>query len=446
MSTSAHVPRPGDVDPGAAPRDFEVRYYAELLWRRRILLAATAIGGLALGILGGELQVPRYQARTQLQVMPPNPTSLTVTDALVQTGNPMRDRQFFNTQLNVLHSRAIAERVVERLKLKDQPAFQGGGRPGGHPPRRGERRAGARDLRGRGEGHPQRPQGRGAVGQHAVRRLHGLQPRGPGRGGQARLQVGHRAAGRDGDRDAGGAGQAPEDLPGAGPLRARGQRLRDHDLDHQAQRGPHPGPGPEDRARGAAGRVRGGAPARAGPRRDPPGRRRRDGLGDHREDPVPDRGPRSPAREVQGGPPGGPEDPGPDAAAAQGPGRPGRADRGGPARGVPPAPAQGSRAQVGDRRPQGQGRRAEPEADRARVAQEEGGRRGRALRGAAAEAERDEHRRLAPEQQHPPARPRGGAGQPRVASQAPDRSRGAARRSCCWGRAGCCCATRSTTR
>ena len=131
MSTSAHVPRPGDVDQGAAPRDFEVRYYAELLWRRRILLAATAIGGLALGVLGGELQVPRYQARTQLQVMPPNPTSLTVTDALVQTGNPMRDRQFFNTQLNVLHSRAIAERVVERLKLKDQPAFQGVGDPVG---------------------------------------------------------------------------------------------------------------------------------------------------------------------------------------------------------------------------------------------------------------------------------------------------------------------------
>lgn len=131
MSTSAHVPRPGDVDPGAAPRDFEVRYYAELLWRRRILLAAAAIGGLALGVLAGELQVPRYQARTLLQVMPPNPTSLTVTDALVQTGNPMRDRQFFNTQLNVLHSRAIAERVVEKLKLKDQPGFQGAGDPVG---------------------------------------------------------------------------------------------------------------------------------------------------------------------------------------------------------------------------------------------------------------------------------------------------------------------------
>jgi len=112
-----------------APRDLEIRYYVELLWRRRILLATAAIGGLALGVLAGELQVPRYEARTLLQVMPPNPTSLNVTDALVSTGNPVRDRQFFNTQLNVLHSRAIAERVVDRLKLKQ--SFAGAADPVG---------------------------------------------------------------------------------------------------------------------------------------------------------------------------------------------------------------------------------------------------------------------------------------------------------------------------
>jgi len=112
------LPHAGRTDAEGAPRDIEVRYYVELLWRRRILLAAAAVGGLALGVLAGELQLPRYQARTLLQVMPPNPTSLNVTDALVSTGNPVRDRQFFNTQLNVLHSRAIAERVVDKLKLR----------------------------------------------------------------------------------------------------------------------------------------------------------------------------------------------------------------------------------------------------------------------------------------------------------------------------------------
>ena len=113
-----NLPHAGRADAEGAPRDIEVRYYVELLWRRRILLAAAAVGGLALGVLAGELQLPRYQARTLLQVMPPNPTSLNVTDALVSTGNPVRDRQFFNTQLNVLHSRAIAERVVDKLKLR----------------------------------------------------------------------------------------------------------------------------------------------------------------------------------------------------------------------------------------------------------------------------------------------------------------------------------------
>ncbi len=118
------VPPPFDQQ-APVPRELDLRYYADLLWRRRVLLAAATIGGLALGVLGSELQVPRFEARLLLQVMPPNPTSLSVTDALVQTGSPLRDRQFFNTQLSVLHSRALAERVAEKLKLKDQPAFKG---------------------------------------------------------------------------------------------------------------------------------------------------------------------------------------------------------------------------------------------------------------------------------------------------------------------------------
>lgn len=118
--------RPPGVELGGE-RQFELRYYAELLWRHRVLLGSAALAALVLGLLAGELQAPRFQARALLQVMPPNPTSLTVTDALVQTGNPMRDRQFFNTQLNVLRSRAVATRVVEKLKLGEPSASRGGG-------------------------------------------------------------------------------------------------------------------------------------------------------------------------------------------------------------------------------------------------------------------------------------------------------------------------------
>jgi len=116
------MPGPEIVPP--AERELDFRYYADLLWRSRFLLLATALGGLAMGILVAEVQTPKYRARTLIQVAPPNPTSLTVTDALVSTGNPVRDRQFFNTQLNVLVSRTLGERVVEKLKLKDQPPFK----------------------------------------------------------------------------------------------------------------------------------------------------------------------------------------------------------------------------------------------------------------------------------------------------------------------------------
>ena len=50
MSTAPPPSRNGYAEPapheaGGPERDFDVRYYTDLLWRRRILLAATAIGG-----------------------------------------------------------------------------------------------------------------------------------------------------------------------------------------------------------------------------------------------------------------------------------------------------------------------------------------------------------------------------------------------------------------
>jgi capsular exopolysaccharide synthesis family protein len=92
---------------------------------------AAVLGGLGLAILAAEVQTPQFRARTLLQVAPPAPTSMNVADALMMTGNPIRDRQFFNTQLNVLHSRALGERVIQRLKLADRPPFKDSADPAG---------------------------------------------------------------------------------------------------------------------------------------------------------------------------------------------------------------------------------------------------------------------------------------------------------------------------
>ena len=128
MSTAPLPQRNGDAGPVPASvvpdREFEVRYYTELFWHRKFLLTAMAVGGLALGTLWGEMQTPRYEAVAVLDVQPPTPTAMSVTDALISTGNPIRDRQFFNTQLEVLHSRRIADQVVDRLKLEDRSDFK----------------------------------------------------------------------------------------------------------------------------------------------------------------------------------------------------------------------------------------------------------------------------------------------------------------------------------
>ena len=110
--------------PSLSERELDWRYHTDLVWRSRLLIMAAVLGGLGLGILVGEVQTPQFRARTLLQVAPPAPTSMNVADALMMTGNPIRDRQFFNTQLNVLYSHALAARVIQRLKLADRPPFK----------------------------------------------------------------------------------------------------------------------------------------------------------------------------------------------------------------------------------------------------------------------------------------------------------------------------------
>jgi capsular exopolysaccharide synthesis family protein len=119
--------------PAAAPATespVDVRYYAHLLWRGRWIVLTAALVGLLLGIFVAMLQTPEYKASAMLQIEPPTPTFMTVTDALVGGGNYWQNADFYNTQFQVLRSKGLGERVVDRLKLKDKPPFQGSADPG----------------------------------------------------------------------------------------------------------------------------------------------------------------------------------------------------------------------------------------------------------------------------------------------------------------------------
>src|SRR5262245_52845178 len=110
--------------PAATGSEVDVRFYLGLLWRGRYVIASTAVVGLVLGLVAGFVQTPEYRAAAMLQIEPPTPTFLTVTDALVGGGNYWQHADFYNTQFKVLRSKGLAEKVVERLKLRDHPPYK----------------------------------------------------------------------------------------------------------------------------------------------------------------------------------------------------------------------------------------------------------------------------------------------------------------------------------
>jgi capsular exopolysaccharide synthesis family protein len=120
MSTA---PTPGHAPP-APDSSVDLRFYAHLLWRGRALIATAALVSLAIGLLVAYLQTPEYRASAMVQIEPPTPTFLSVTDALVGGGNYWQNADFYNTQFKVLRSKGLGEKVVEKLKLKDRAPFK----------------------------------------------------------------------------------------------------------------------------------------------------------------------------------------------------------------------------------------------------------------------------------------------------------------------------------
>jgi len=121
MSTA--VPPAPDTAP-PLERDIDLRYYAGLFWRHRSFVVACALVGLLLALVVALVQTPEYRAGVMLQIDPPSPTFMTVTDALVGAGGYWQNTDFYNTQFKVLRSKELGKKVVERLNLTDREPFK----------------------------------------------------------------------------------------------------------------------------------------------------------------------------------------------------------------------------------------------------------------------------------------------------------------------------------
>jgi succinoglycan biosynthesis transport protein ExoP len=121
-----------DLGVGLSEQQLDVRYYAHVLWRGRYISLAAAAVGLALGLTVAFLQTPEYRATTTLQIDPPAPTFMTVTDALmVGGGGYWQYSDYYNTQYKILRAGSLGAKVVKALDVKERPPFKGLADPGG---------------------------------------------------------------------------------------------------------------------------------------------------------------------------------------------------------------------------------------------------------------------------------------------------------------------------
>lgn len=91
-----------------------------IVLRRRTLVIAAAALGLALALLLSLLVVPQYRASATLEI---DDEPVQVVDLGGRNAIPVADGQFLETQLALLRSRSLSEKVSRDLKLADNPAF-----------------------------------------------------------------------------------------------------------------------------------------------------------------------------------------------------------------------------------------------------------------------------------------------------------------------------------
>ena len=115
---------PAPVVEAPSERELDLRYWAGLLWRSRVFVAAMGAVGFGLALVGALIQTPEYRAAAMIQIEPPAPAVMSVSDALAGMGNYWQNADFYNTQYRVMRSKSMGEKAVERLKLGDRAPFK----------------------------------------------------------------------------------------------------------------------------------------------------------------------------------------------------------------------------------------------------------------------------------------------------------------------------------
>src|SRR6478672_5171959 len=126
----APYPPPPGPQPAATPGSggiagLDLAALLRILREWRWLIAAAAVAGLALGVLLSLVTTPLYKAFVTLEVNPPSVEILDEKDR--QNGPGVDSYSFLMTQVGLLSSHSLAERVAQDLNLASDPTLVGKG-------------------------------------------------------------------------------------------------------------------------------------------------------------------------------------------------------------------------------------------------------------------------------------------------------------------------------
>lgn len=95
------------------------RDYVHIFWERKWIIVTTLIIAVTLTYIYNSRQIPIYEASARIQVDSDRMKVINIEDVQSYTG----DTAYLNTQIKILESRPLAERVVKVLELAKNPEF-----------------------------------------------------------------------------------------------------------------------------------------------------------------------------------------------------------------------------------------------------------------------------------------------------------------------------------
>ena len=99
--------------------------YGRIAWKRRWIIFSSTAAAVALAVFASFTSTPIFRATATLLLEEPASSRLTVQDLLSGQGvGFVESSSYRNTQLRILQSRTIAERVAKKLDLARRPEIR----------------------------------------------------------------------------------------------------------------------------------------------------------------------------------------------------------------------------------------------------------------------------------------------------------------------------------